>query len=154
MHIRDPSLWLSQPPPAKAVRLEEKIVKLKAQMKELQAIEIQLNESPGKQVSLTDPGARSMMTRGTGIVGYNMKRVMKILGTTSINECAVGQKSLALLPIQQARSLAEGFKASVIICRFCREQLPANKRRRRATTAHQRVFTHTGPKAATPHDSP
>jgi hypothetical protein len=29
-----------------AVRLEEKIAKLKTQMKELQAIEIQLNESP------------------------------------------------------------------------------------------------------------
>jgi transposase len=56
-----------------AVRLEEKIAKLKTQMKELQAMEIQLNESPDKQVSLTDPGARSMMTRGTGIVGYNVQ---------------------------------------------------------------------------------
>src|SRR5476651_476488 len=56
-----------------AVRLEEKIAKLKTQMKELQAIETQLNESPGKQVSLTDPDARSMMTRGTGIVGYNVQ---------------------------------------------------------------------------------
>ena len=57
----------------KVVRLEERIAKLKAQMKELQAIEIQLNESPDKQVSLTDPDARSMMTRGTGIVGYNVQ---------------------------------------------------------------------------------
>jgi len=56
-----------------AVRLAEKITKLKTQMKELQAIEIQLNESPDKQVSLTDPDARSMMTRGTGIVGYNVQ---------------------------------------------------------------------------------
>ncbi|MBU0812554.1 MAG: IS1182 family transposase [Gammaproteobacteria bacterium] len=60
----------SQP---KAARLEERIAKLKAQMKELQAIEIQLNESPDKQVSLTDPDARSMMTRGTGVVGYNVQ---------------------------------------------------------------------------------
>ena len=42
-------------------------------MKELQVIETQLNESPDKQVSLTDPDARSMMTRGTGIVGYNVQ---------------------------------------------------------------------------------
>ncbi|WP_447802894.1 IS1182 family transposase [Pseudomonas serbica] len=56
-----------------AVRLEEKIAKLKTQMKERRAIEIQLNESPDKQVSLTDPDARSMMTRGTGIVGYNVQ---------------------------------------------------------------------------------
>jgi len=55
------------------VSLEDKIAKLKAQMKELQGIESQLNESPDKQVSLTDPDARSMMTRGSGIVGYNVQ---------------------------------------------------------------------------------
>ena len=60
-------------PEAKAVRLEEKIAKLKVQMKQLQAIEIQFNDSPDKQVSVTDPDARSMMTRGTGIVGYNVQ---------------------------------------------------------------------------------
>ncbi len=60
----------------KATRLQEKIDKLKAQMKELQVIEIQLNESPDKQVSLTDPDARSMMTRGTGIVGYNVQTAL------------------------------------------------------------------------------
>lgn len=60
-------------PQPKVVRLEERIAKLKAQMRELQAIEIQLNESPDKQVSLTDPDARSMMTRGTGIVSYNVQ---------------------------------------------------------------------------------
>lgn len=37
------------------------------------AIEIQLNESPDKQVSLTDLDSCSMMTRGTGIVGYNVQ---------------------------------------------------------------------------------
>jgi len=58
---------------ANAARLEEKIAKLKTQMKELQAIETQLNESPDKQVSLTDPDARSMMTRGTEVVGYNVQ---------------------------------------------------------------------------------
>lgn len=55
------------------VSLEDKIAKLKAQMKELQGIESQLNESPDKQVSLTDTDARSMMTRGSGIVGYNVQ---------------------------------------------------------------------------------
>jgi transposase len=69
-----------EPPSSpKAVRLEDKIVKLKAQMKELQAIEIQLNDSPDKQVSLTDPDARSMMTRGTGIVGYNVQTAVDTL---------------------------------------------------------------------------
>lgn len=56
-----------------ATGLEEKIQKLKTQMKELQVIESKLNDSPDKQVSLTDPDARSMMTRGNGIVGYNVQ---------------------------------------------------------------------------------
>ena len=60
-------------PKPDTVSLEDKITKLKAQMKELQGIESQLNESPDKQVSLTDPDARSMMTRGSGIVGYNVQ---------------------------------------------------------------------------------
>jgi len=50
--------------------------KLKTQMKERQVIEVQPKESPDKQVSLTDPDARAMMTRGTGIVGYNVQTVV------------------------------------------------------------------------------
>lgn len=53
--------------------LQEKIAKLKEQMKELQAIEVTLEASPDKQVSLTDPDARSMMSGGKGIVGYNVQ---------------------------------------------------------------------------------
>ena len=58
---------------ARTERLEDKITALKAQMKALKAIEVQINESPDKQISLTDPDARSMKTRGTGIVGYNVQ---------------------------------------------------------------------------------
>jgi hypothetical protein len=32
-----------------------------------------MQTSPDKQVSLTDPDARSMKTRGNGIVGYNVQ---------------------------------------------------------------------------------
>jgi len=58
---------------ARGERLQDKIAALKAQMKELQAIDVQLNATPDKQISLTDPDARSMKTRGTGIVGYNVQ---------------------------------------------------------------------------------
>ena len=57
----------------KAGRLQDKIAALKAQMKALKEIEVQLGETPDKQISLTDPDARSMKTRGTGIVGYNVQ---------------------------------------------------------------------------------
>jgi transposase len=55
----------------KTERLQDKIAALKTRMQELKAIEVQLNATPDKQISLTDPDARSMKTRGTGIVGYN-----------------------------------------------------------------------------------
>lgn len=58
---------------AKSARLADKIAALKAQMLELKAIEVRLNAAPAEQISLTDPDARSMKTRGTGIVGYNVQ---------------------------------------------------------------------------------
>jgi transposase len=54
-------------------RLQDKIAALKEQMKALKEIEVQLEATPDKQISLTDPDARSMKTRGTGIVGYNVQ---------------------------------------------------------------------------------
>jgi transposase len=54
-------------------RLQDKISALKAQIKQLQAIEAELNESPDGQLSQTDPDARAMKSRGTGIVGYNVQ---------------------------------------------------------------------------------
>ena len=54
-------------------RLQDKIDALKAQMQELQAIDAQMNASPDKQVSLSDPDARSMKNREGGIVGYNVQ---------------------------------------------------------------------------------
>ncbi len=42
-------------------------------MRSLKEIETQLEATPDKQISLTDPDARSMKTRGTGIVGYNVQ---------------------------------------------------------------------------------
>jgi transposase len=58
---------------AKTERLHSKIAALKIKMQELKEIEVRFNETPDKQISLTDPDARSMMTRGTGIVGYNVQ---------------------------------------------------------------------------------
>ncbi len=45
-------------------RLQDKIEALKNQMRELKEVEVKLDETPDKQISLTDPDARSMKTRG------------------------------------------------------------------------------------------
>jgi len=60
---------------AKTTRLKDKIVMLKQQMVQLDTIEAQLHQTPDKQISLTDPDARSMATsgRGSGMVGYNVQ---------------------------------------------------------------------------------
>jgi transposase len=60
---------------AKIQRLQEKIALLKQQMAKLDSFETELAKAPDKQISLTDPDARSMATsgRGTGIVGYNVQ---------------------------------------------------------------------------------
>ena len=60
---------------AKVSRLKDKVAAVKAQMQRLNQIGQQLREAPDRQVSLTDPDARSMATsgRGTGIVGYNVQ---------------------------------------------------------------------------------
>jgi transposase len=58
---------------ARTARLQDKITALKEQMNMLKDIEAKLNETPDKQISLTDPDARSMKTRGEGIVGYNVQ---------------------------------------------------------------------------------
>ena len=60
---------------ARTEKITEKIAGLRRQMQTLKAMEQQVQAAPDKQVSLTDPDARSMATsgRGTGMVGYNVQ---------------------------------------------------------------------------------
>jgi septation ring formation regulator EzrA len=66
---------LQEPAVAKArtERLQDKIAALRQQMKALKDIEAKLNDAPDKQISLADPGCRSMKTRCAGIVGHNVQ---------------------------------------------------------------------------------
>ena len=63
-------------PDTRSDRLSEKLAALKDEMRRLKALEAQMLEAPDKQLSLTDPDARSMKTRGGGIVGYNVQTVV------------------------------------------------------------------------------
>ena len=68
---QEPSQALSM----KVTRLTEKIAKLRDEMQRLQVLETQMLAAPDRQISLTDPDARSMATsgRGSGVVGYNVQ---------------------------------------------------------------------------------
>ena len=68
---QEPSLALE----SKAIRLTEKIAKLKQEMQRLEVLNAEMLDRPDRQISLTDPDARSMATsgRGSGVVGYNVQ---------------------------------------------------------------------------------
>ena len=59
-------------------RLKEKIEKLKDEMDRLEGVNERRCAEPDKQISLTDPDARSMATsgRGSGVVGYNVQAAL------------------------------------------------------------------------------
>jgi transposase len=61
----------------RADRLKEKIAALKEQMQSMKVVEQELAKAPDGQISMTDPDARSMKTRGTGIVGYNVQTAVE-----------------------------------------------------------------------------
>ena len=62
-----------EPAEDKTQRLEDKITALKQEMARLKKVEARMLKSPGQQISLTDPDARSMKHRGGGMVGYNVQ---------------------------------------------------------------------------------
>ena len=68
---QEPSLAIS----TKTERLTDKIAALKEEMKRLEKLEARMLATPGQQISLTDPDARSMATsgRGSGMVAYNVQ---------------------------------------------------------------------------------
>jgi len=63
----------AEPAEDKARTLEDKIAAMRKEMARLKKLEARMLSAPDKQISLTDPDARSMKSRGTGIVGYNVQ---------------------------------------------------------------------------------
>jgi transposase len=57
----------------KTEQLEQKVAALKKEMARLKALEVEMLNTPDQQISETDPDARSMKTRGEGVVGYNVQ---------------------------------------------------------------------------------
>lgn len=62
-------------PAAKVNRLKEKVEVLHREIENLNVIEAEMLANEDRQISLTDPDARSMATSGrdTGVVGYNVQ---------------------------------------------------------------------------------
>lgn len=57
----------------KTKRLKEKIELLRLQMQKLEQIQEQLKQQPDGQISTVDPDSRVMISKGQGVVGYNVQ---------------------------------------------------------------------------------
>jgi len=106
---------------AKATRLKEKIDGLRRQMQSLKEMEKQVQAAPDKQISLTDPDARSMATsgKGSGIVGYNVQIAVDAehhlivahevtnIGTDRAQLASMGRKALEAIEGEEVTVLAD-----------------------------------------------
>ena len=106
---------------AKTVRLKEKIEGLRRQMRSLKEMGQQVEAVPDRQVSLTDPDARSMATsgKGTGIVGYNVQVAVDAehhlivahevtnIGSDRAQLTSMGQKALDATGCEEITVLAD-----------------------------------------------
>ena len=97
---------------AKTDRLQEKIERLRRQMRQLDNTKEQLRTQPDGQLSLTDRDARSMTShgKGTGTVGYNVQAAVDakhhlIVAHEVTN---VGSDRAQLSPMAQAAREAMG----------------------------------------------
>lgn len=57
----------------KTKRLKEKIELLRLQMQKLEQVQEQLKQQPDGQISTVDPDSRVMISKGQGVVGYNVQ---------------------------------------------------------------------------------
>ena len=64
----------------KVTHLKEKLARVRGEVRRLEGIAVALKDVPDGQISLTDPGARSMATygKGTGLVGYNVQTAVDV----------------------------------------------------------------------------
>ncbi len=94
-------------------RLKEKITHIKEQMQRLNQIGTQMQATPDRQVSLTDPDARSMATsgRGTGIVGYNVQTAVDakhhLIAAHEVTNIGHDRAQLSSMALQAREAIAE-----------------------------------------------
>ena len=99
--------------------LNEKISKLKEELKRLKKLEARMLEAPDQQLSLTDPDARSMNHRGTGVVGYNVQSAVDSkhdlivahevsnVGSDRGQLTAMARKAQAVLGVKRLHAVAD-----------------------------------------------
>lgn len=115
---------------ARTTRLREKVEKLQSEMQHMKALAKEVEAAPDQQISLTDPDARSMMTRGTGIVGYNVQTAVDaqhhLIVDHQVTNIGSDRDQLAVMA-QRARTVMEAEHLEVVADRgyFSGEEIVA-----------------------------
>ena len=99
---------------ARVDHLEQKLAVLQAYMAEMKVVDEQLRASPDGQVSLTDPDARSMNARGSGMVGYNVQAAVEARHHLIVAHDAVTTGSDRAQLSTMARAAQEAIGASKV----------------------------------------
>jgi len=100
-------------PEARVSHLKEKIASIKKQIAGFNKINKQLQQTPDKQISLTDPDARSMATsgRGTGMVGYNVQTAVDtknhLIVSHEVSNVGHDRTQLALMAAQAQNAIGK-----------------------------------------------
>ena len=106
-----------EPAEDKTRSLEDKIASLKKEMSRLKKAEARMLKAPGKQISLTDPDARSMKSRGAGVVGYNVQTAVDtkhhMIVTHEVTNQGTDRRQLANMAKQAKSVLAVEALAAV-----------------------------------------
>jgi transposase len=102
----------------KAANISEKITALKQRMRDLKALEVQMLETPDKQISLTDPDARSMTSgKGTGTVDYNVQTAVDdkhhLIVTHDVTNIGTDRNQLSTMA-KQARAVIDTKDLTVV----------------------------------------
>lgn len=101
------------------VRLNDRLAKVKEEAKRLELLEKELLETPDQQLSLTDPDARIMATRGRSsvMVGYNVQTAVDtenhLIIAHEVTNVGHDRTQLANMS-KQAKSLLESEELSVV----------------------------------------
>lgn len=90
-------------PPEDVRPIKDKVAALEEEMDRLKKLEVQMLEAPGQQLSLTDPDARSMKSRGSGIVGYNVQAAVDVdhhlIVTHEVTNVGIDRRQLSPMAI-------------------------------------------------------
>ena len=107
----------TEPAPDDARTLQDKVARLREEMARLKKLEVRMLEAPDQQLSLTDSDARSMNSRGSGVVGYNVQTAVDarhhLIVAHEVSKVGSDRRQLSRMA-KQAKAILGATKLTVV----------------------------------------